>query len=98
MLQMNRLTDLDNEFMITGGEGVSGIGVWDCHIRTTLLNIDNQQVLSVKHREQCLIFYNNLKSEKKFGKKKIHAYVLTEPLCCTPKTNSNVKELCSNIK
>ena len=25
MLQMNRLTDLDNEFMITGGEDGSGI-------------------------------------------------------------------------
>ena len=25
MLPVNRLTDLDNEFMITGGEGGSGI-------------------------------------------------------------------------
>ena len=65
---MNRLTDLNNEFMITGEESGSGIGVWDCHVHTTLLNIDNQKVLSVKHREHFSIFYNNL-NQKKFWKK-----------------------------
>ena len=42
----NRLTDLENKLMVTEGERWEGrdkLGVWDCHIHTTIFKIDNQQ-------------------------------------------------------
>ena len=42
----NKLTDIENKFMVTKGEGVWGkdkLGVWDWQIQTTIYKIDKTQ-------------------------------------------------------
>ena len=44
-LLRNRLTDLENELMVTGGRvrGRDSEGVWDLPVRTTTFKMDHQQ-------------------------------------------------------
>ena len=41
----SRLTDLEKELRVLGGKVGSRdrLGIWDCHIYTTIFKIDNQQ-------------------------------------------------------
>ena len=57
----NRLTDIENECMVTKGErgwGRDKLGFWNEQIHTTIYNIDKQQGLTVEHRELYTISCN----------------------------------------
>ena len=59
MIQMNlqnrkRLTDFENELMVVEGGGRrASLGVWDGHVHTAVLKVNNQQGLTVLHRGLC---------------------------------------------
>ena len=36
------------------------LGVWDCHIHTSISKIDNQKGPTVQHRELCSVLCNDL--------------------------------------
>ena len=53
MQNRNRLTDLDNEFMVIG-EKDGGRIVWEFgYVHTAIFKMDNQQGPTVEHRELC---------------------------------------------
>ena len=62
----NRLTDLEHKLMVTSGEGRERyrLGVWDGHVHTAIIKIDNQQGPAVHHREPCSIFCNHLNGKR----------------------------------
>ena len=63
----NRVTDLENELVVTSGEGLrvrDRLGLWDWHMHTAIFKIDNQQRPTVYHREFCSIFCNNLNGKR----------------------------------
>ena len=63
------------------------LGVWDWHIHTTIIKIDNQQGPLVYHGELCSIFGNSL-NEKRIQKRRIYTCIcITESLSCIPETN-----------
>ena len=58
MIQMNlqnreRLTDFENELMVVEGGGRASSGVWDGHVHTAVLKVNNQQGLTELHRGPC---------------------------------------------
>ena len=86
----NRLTDIEDELMLLGGNGGGErLGVWDWHVHTAIFKIDNQQGPAVQHRELCSILCNNLNGKRIW--KRIDTCVhITESLCCTPETNTTL--------
>ena len=61
--------------------------VWDWHIHTAMFKTDNQQGTTIKHRELCSVFCNNLNGERIW--KGIDTFTcITESLCCIPETNT----------
>ena len=61
------LADLENKLMVTRGRGRGGrdiLGVWGGHVHTIVYKIDNQQGLTVYHRELCSTFCNNLNGKR----------------------------------
>ena len=75
--------------MVTGGKGgeEGQTGVWDWHVHTTIFKRDNQQEVTVQHKELCSIFCNNLNG-KRIWKRIDTCTCITESLCCTPETNT----------
>ena len=90
----SRLTDLENELMVTrgwvgGGGWRDRVWVWDWHAHNAIFKIDNQQGPTVQHRELCSIFCNNLNG-KRIWKRLDTCICITESLCCTPETNTTL--------
>ena len=52
-----RLTDFENELMVVEGGGRASSGVWDGHVHTAVLKVNNQQGLTELHRDpaQCYV-------------------------------------------
>ena len=50
---INRLIDLENEFMIARGEGQGEGIVWDGHVHTAIFKMDNEQGPTLEQRELC---------------------------------------------
>ena len=47
-----------------GGGGRDILGVWGGHVHTIVYKTDNQQGLTVYHRELCSTFCNNLNGKR----------------------------------
>ena len=62
----NRLTDLENELMVTSGEGLGEgrLRIGDCHVPTVIFKTDNQEGPTLQNKEHCSIFCNNLNGKR----------------------------------
>ena len=70
-----------------GKVGRDKLGALNQHIYTTIYKIAKQGP-TAQHRELYLVFCNNLQGKVS---EKIDTYVcITEPLCCTPETNTTL--------
>ena len=93
MIQMNllqnrnRLTDLENELMVTGGKmgGRDSQGVWDRRVHTAIFKMDNQQGPTLWHRELCSMLCGSLDGRGVWERMDT-CICMAESLCCTPET------------
>ena len=56
-------TDLDNQLMVARGQKMGGRdsqGVWDGHVHTAILKMDNHQGPTVQHIELCSMVCGSL--------------------------------------
>ena len=67
----NRLTDIENKFMVAKGDSGEELGVWDQQTHITIHKTDKQQGFTVQHREiySLVITYNG-----KVLKKSMYVY------------------------
>ena len=64
--------------------GKESLGVWDGHAHTAVFKMNNQQRLTVEHRELCSILSGSLDGRGVWGERvHVHTY-MAESLCCAP--------------
>ena len=89
--KQNRLTDLEKELMVArrlGGwrmERRDSQGVWDGHVHTAILKMDDQEGPAVQHRELCSMLCDSLDGRGVQGRMGT-CICMSESLCCPPET------------